>query len=356
MDQMNQMANNFQMILLIEKIIKNQSETENRQETQEKEKNIFRVIRKQSKKLFNFLLNQKKVTSLSDILAESKKICQSSENLLNNLQNQIQCKNEQQTNKTILLSNLKNALNSNASESDIATIIDVLKKKFGSNNPDKLMILDYCFKQITEQMLPVHVKYILYAASENKDIFSKENEKEDDYNQQDKNQEPEFPKIIQSLQLSEKQKTKALKMQKKLTKENEKLEILVNQMYETKQKMKKELSTLDDTMQNLIKEFKPSQIAKFILNIEQSQHQSMMKNSFQKFFQADNQDSDDDSENDLQSFIQNQDTYNTLMVDVNEAYDVYTDAYEFLHKKRHLFSESTNNLQNQNAPNNNDSN
>ncbi len=31
-------------------------------------------------------------------------------------------------------------------------------------------------------MLPVHVKYILYAASENKDIFSKEIDKEDDYN------------------------------------------------------------------------------------------------------------------------------------------------------------------------------
>lgn len=29
------------------------------------------------------------------------------------------------------------------------------------------------------------------------------------------------------------------------------------------------------------------------------------------------------------------------MVDVNEAYDVYTDAYEFLQKKRHLSTEAT---------------
>jgi hypothetical protein len=47
------------------------------------------------------------------------------------------------------------------------------------------------------------------------------------------------------------------------------------------------------------------------------------------------------------------------MVDVNEAYDVYTDAYEFLQKKRHLSTEvSSNNLSAaaQAAAYNNDSN
>lgn len=47
-------------------------------------------------------------------------------------------------------------------------------------------------------------------------------------------------------------------MQKKLTKEKEKLEQLVNSMFDTKEKMKKELSALDETMENLIKEFLPS--------------------------------------------------------------------------------------------------
>lgn len=31
------------------------------------------------------------------------------------------------------------------------------------------------------------------------------------------------------------------------------------------------------------------------------------------------------------------------MVDVNEAYDVYTDAYDFLQKKRHLSTEMAQN-------------
>ena len=57
--------------------------------------------------------------------------------------------------------------------------------------------------------------------------------------------------------------------------------------------------------------------------------------------QGEHDDSDDDSDNDLQSFIHNQESCHTLMVDVNEAYDVYTDAYEFLQKKRHLSTEAT---------------
>ena len=34
--------------------------------------------------------------------------------------------------------------------------------------------------------------------------------------------------------------------------------------------------------------------------------------------------------------MKHDDQGNTLMVDLNEAYNVYADAYEFLNKKRHL--------------------
>lgn len=37
--------------------------------------------------------------------------------------------------------------------------------------------------------------------------------------------------------------------------------------------------------------------------------------------------------------MKNDDNGNTLMVDINEAYDVYADAYEFLSKKRLLTKE-----------------
>jgi len=62
-----------------------------------------------------------------------------------------------------------------------------------------------------------------------------------------------------------------------------------------------------------------------------------MKNSFNKFFgDANNLDSDDEEETDLYHFMKNDDSTNTLMVDLNDAYNVYADAYEFLSKKRQL--------------------
>ncbi len=45
--------------------------------------------------------------------------------------------------------------------------------------------------------------------------------------------------------------------------------------------------------------------------------------------------SDDEEEDfDLYEFIKNSESCNTLMVDINEAYDVYADAYDFLNKKK----------------------
>lgn len=70
-----------------------------------------------------------------------------------------------------------------------------------------------------------------------------------------------------------------------------------------------------------------------------------MKKSFDKFFSArannldlnidktDDDEDDCDSEGDLYEFIKSEDSCNNLMVDINEAYDVYVDAYDFLSKK-----------------------
>jgi len=136
------------------------------------------------KKMYLELL-EKKVTQLSEFLQESKKICKNSQNLLQDLNNQIEyvrpdCfpltrqKKEMISNKQTLFNNLATCLDSNASESNIDTIISSLKKKFGAASQDRMLILDYCFKQISDQILPIHMQYLLYAASQNLDIFAED--------------------------------------------------------------------------------------------------------------------------------------------------------------------------------------
>jgi hypothetical protein len=84
------------------------------------------------------------------------------------------------------------------------------------------------------------MQYILYAVSENKDIFSHEEKEEADETAapKGKDKKNEFPHILQSLHLSEHQKQKALKVSKKLIREKRKIEILLNQLNETKDEMK----------------------------------------------------------------------------------------------------------------------
>lgn len=48
--------------------------------------------------------------------------------------------------------------------------------------------------------------------------------------------------------------------------------------------MKKELFSLNDTFEQLRKLYKPSQIAKFIIQIEMNSTSEYMKNSLNKFF------------------------------------------------------------------------
>lgn len=48
--------------------------------------------------------------------------------------------------------------------------------------------------------------------------------------------------------------------------------------------MKRELTSIDETFESLRKEFKPSQIAKFIMEVEKSAYTRAMKNNFKQTF------------------------------------------------------------------------
>jgi len=59
---------------------------------------------------------------------------------------------------------------------------------------------------------------------------------------------------------------------------------LLTRLYDTKESMKKELVQMDKTLESLRKEFKPSQISHFIMNIQKNQNRDSFKEAFNKFF------------------------------------------------------------------------
>ena len=94
--------------------------------------------------------------------------------------------------------------------------------------------------------MPIHMKYILWAAANNKDIFDPADQiKEEEDVENDFKEENEFPNIIKSLKLNETQNLKIKKMKKKFTKEHKRMDGLMNRLFDVKETMKKELFSLE---------------------------------------------------------------------------------------------------------------
>ncbi len=63
-------------------------------------------------------------------------------------------------------------LNSGNDEQEISLLIDSLRLRLGATGKERISAINFFFKQIVELLIPVHMKYLLWAASEGKDLFS----------------------------------------------------------------------------------------------------------------------------------------------------------------------------------------
>jgi len=44
--------------------------------------------------------------------------------------------------------------------------------RFGASGKERVDVVNYMFKQIVEFLVPVHMKYLLWVATQNKDLFN----------------------------------------------------------------------------------------------------------------------------------------------------------------------------------------
>jgi hypothetical protein len=76
------------------------------------------------------------------------------------------------TGKQQLFERLEKMLNSGAEEQEIGLLIDSLRLRLGATGKERVNAINFFFKQIIELLIPVHMKYLLWAACEGKDLFS----------------------------------------------------------------------------------------------------------------------------------------------------------------------------------------
>jgi len=57
-------------------------------------------------------------------------------------------------------------------ESEVNLLIDSLRLRLGATGKERVNAINYFFKQIVDLLIPIHMKYMLWVATEGKDLFS----------------------------------------------------------------------------------------------------------------------------------------------------------------------------------------
>ncbi|CAD8138311.1 unnamed protein product [Paramecium octaurelia] len=265
------------------------------------------------KKIYLELL-ETKVTKLSEQLEIFKRVNEQTTELATNLQGKISQRQDQDQNKIILFSNLQNSVQSNINEMNIDTFIESLNKKFGSGSLERQQQIDHYARQIYENCLSPYLNYIIGVAKTDQDIFAS-SESLSEHG------------VLRSLKLTDKQKQTLQKKQKKLLRYQNDLTNTLSSFQEIKNQVQLELGAYGQTLEQLRKELKPSQVAKFLLEIEKKDMQHQFKDQFEKCFGSE---FDEDDSLDLYQFMAEHNYCNTLGIDIQNTYQIYKQSNDFL--------------------------
>ncbi|CAK56384.1 unnamed protein product (macronuclear) [Paramecium tetraurelia] len=265
------------------------------------------------KKIYLELL-ETKVTKLSEQLEIFKRVNDQTTELATSLQSKINQRQDQDQNKIILFSNLQNSVQSNINEMNIDTFIESLNKKFGSGSLDRQQQIDHYSRQIYENCLSPYLNYIIGVAKTDQDIFAS-SESLSEHG------------ILRSLKLTDKQKQTLQKKQKKLLRYQNELTNTLSSFQDIKNQVQLELGAYGQTLEQLRKELKPSQVAKFLLEIEKKDMQHQFKDQFEKCFGSE---FDEDDSLDLYQFMAEHNYCNTLGIDIQNTYQIYKQSNDFL--------------------------
>jgi len=71
-----------------------------------------------------------------------------------------------------LFEKLEKMLANKSDEQEVGLLIDSLRLRLGATGKERVNAINFFFRQIVDLLIPVHMKYLLWIASEGKDIFS----------------------------------------------------------------------------------------------------------------------------------------------------------------------------------------
>jgi len=231
------------------------------------------------KKVYIELL-EKKVDQLQQELNATVKQLEQNTTSLSQVTVQNKIMSSLYSGKQQLYEKLEKMLNSNTDETEISFLIDSLRLRLGANGKERVNAINYFFKQIIDFVVPVHMKYLLSVATQNKDIFSTKDTTllnglppgvigKDTY----QNETTEYwQEIVSQLSLTEPQKKSIQKYKKKFAAEKQKFETLISNLNQIRKSLLKEGSCIQDLVDEFSTLFSPSQLGKILLVLDKERN------------------------------------------------------------------------------------
>ncbi|CAD8188736.1 unnamed protein product [Paramecium octaurelia] len=221
------------------------------------------------KKIYIELLEHR-VKQLNDELEKQKLLNKTSAGYLNKMSQNQQLQGfflgRQQ-----LYEKLEKSIQNKADDNELNLLLDSMRFRVGGGGKERVSASNYFFNQILEICFPVHVRYMLWAASESKDLFA---------DQQDQQQQEGQPQwlldLTNDLQITDAQKKQMKKSQRRIISDKNKLLEILSQFQEIKEQLYNKTSQVENFVDELRNILNPTQVGKFLIGLEKNKFKREM--------------------------------------------------------------------------------
>eukprot|EP00331_Platyophrya_macrostoma_P028142 CAMPEP_0176461060 /NCGR_PEP_ID=MMETSP0127-20121128/34410_1 /TAXON_ID=938130 /ORGANISM="Platyophrya macrostoma, Strain WH" /LENGTH=346 /DNA_ID=CAMNT_0017852641 /DNA_START=188 /DNA_END=1227 /DNA_ORIENTATION=+ len=182
---------------------------------------------------------------------------------------------------------------------ELNVLIDSLRLRLCATGSARLKMISRCYKQIIDQILPTHLKYLLWSAKENMDLFyqDKETSISDDAKQNDAHVSPIWHILEPALNITDNQKKMIMKFKRKFVQEQAKLEELIQGLDKQRAAILKQMYSLQPIIDDLRTVLSPIQIGRFMFLMHKERNRKIFAASnLWKFTASQSDDEESDQE------------------------------------------------------------
>eukprot|EP01017_Pseudomicrothorax_dubius_P051019 TRINITY_DN974_c0_g1_i4.p1 TRINITY_DN974_c0_g1~~TRINITY_DN974_c0_g1_i4.p1 ORF type:complete len:425 (+),score=90.32 TRINITY_DN974_c0_g1_i4:58-1332(+) len=179
-----------------------------------------------------------------------------------------------------LFEKLEKSMRSGADQSEVDLLLDSMRLRFGANGKERVNAINYLFNQIVDIFIPLHMKYVLWIATEGKHVFDNSANQDMllqnffrpnssmDVRQRVEGQDDSWTRIMEDVNLTQDQRTNMMKYRRKLVIQKGRLDNMIKTLNQLRVDILKETTSLQNAVDDMRRILSPFQVAKALMLLE----------------------------------------------------------------------------------------